>query len=266
MQPNGRKGIVTGGATGIGRSIGMTLAAQGVSILVADINSEAAEATASDLAALGVKSGFVATDVTNPEATGRMVEAAFDTLGGVDILVNNAGVAGAPGWDSRQESTEDDWRFTYRVNVKGIVNCTESVKPAMTKARAGKIVNIASIAGREGRPSLPHYSASKAAVINYTQSLANELARYNINVNAVCPGLLWTPMWEQVAGRYGADDPQFEGVPPKEIFNSMVKANILLGRPQIPEDIGEAVAFLVSEDARNITGQALNVDGGFFLR
>ena len=266
MQPNGRKGIVTGGATGIGRSIGMFLAAQGVSILVADINSEAAEATASDLAALGVNSGFVATDVTNPEATGRMVEAAFDTLGGVDILVNNAGVAGAPGWDSRQESTEEDWRFTYRVNVKGIVNCTESVKPAMTKARAGKIVNIASIAGREGRPSLPHYSASKAAVINYTQSLANELARYNINVNAVCPGLLWTPMWEQVAGRYGADDPQFADLAPEEIFNSMVKANILLGRPQTPEDIGEAVAFLVSEDARNITGQALNVDGGFFLR
>lgn len=266
MQSNGPNGIVTGGATGIGRAIGLKLAGQGVSVLVADINAEAAEATASDIAALGVESGFVATDVTNREATDRMVEAAFDTLGGVDILINNAGVAGAPGWDSRQESTEEDWHFTFRVNVKGIVNCTESAKPAMIEAKAGKIVNVASIAGREGRPSLPHYSASKSAVINYTQSLANELAQHNVNVNAVCPGLLWTPMWEQVAGRYGADDPQFADLAPKEIFDSMVQANILLGRPQTPEDIGEAVAFLVSEDARNITGQSLNVDGGFFLR
>ena len=194
-----------------------------------------------------------------------MVEAAFDTLGGVDILVNNAGVAGAPGWDSRHESTEEDWRFTYRVNIKGIVNCTESVKPAMTKARAGKIVNIASIAGREGRPSLPHYSASKAAVINYTQSLANELARFNINVNAVCPGLLWTPMWEQVAGRYGADDPQFGGPGAGRDIQQHGEGQHTARQPQSPEDIGEAVAsWYPKMPKHHRSGPERR--GGFFLR
>ncbi len=266
MQLKDKIGIVTGGAVGIGRAIGLKIASQGAAVLVADLNPQAAEAAASDIAALGVRSAVAITDVTSREDTDRMVQAAFDQLGGVDILVNNAGVAGSPGWNTRSESTEEDWRFTYRVNVLGAVNCTESVKPAMQKARAGKIINVASISGREGRPALPHYSASKAAVINYTQNTAHNLARFNINVNAVCPGLLWTAMWEQVAGRYGAADPKFEDVPPREIFNRMVRDNILLGRPQTPEDIGEAVTFLASEDARNITGQALNVDGGFFMR
>ncbi len=266
MQLKNLVGVVTGGATGIGRAIGLKLAAEGASVLVADVNAAAAESTAADVAAMGVQSAVAVTDVTDREATDEMVATAVERLGGVDLLVNNAGVAGSPGWDTRSQSTIEDWRFTYRVNVLGAMNCTESASPAMKSARGGKIVNIASIAGREGRPSLPHYSASKAAVINYTQTMALNLARFNINVNAVCPGLLWTPMWEQVAGRYGAADPQFDGLAPREIFDRMVKDNILLGRPQTPEDVGEAVAFLVSDDARSITGQALNVDGGFFLR
>ena len=136
----------------------------------------------------------------------------------------------------------------------------------MKEQRSGKMVNIASIAGREGRPSLPHYSASKAAVINYTQSLAAELAPFNVNVNAVCPGLLWTPMWEQVGVRYAKRDPRLEDLSAREVFDQMVDEIIPLGREQTPEDIGNCVAFLVSDDAENITGQAVNVDGGAFLR
>jgi NAD(P)-dependent dehydrogenase (short-subunit alcohol dehydrogenase family) len=135
----------------------------------------------------------------------------------------------------------------------------------MKSAGGGKIVNLASIAGRQGRPSLPHYSATKAAVINFTQSLANELGRDNINVNAVCPGMLWTPMWEQVGAKYAINNPDYAGLTARQVFDRMVKDIMPLGREQTPEDIGDTIVFLVSEDAMNITGQSLNVDGGAFL-
>ncbi|MSQ08487.1 MAG: SDR family oxidoreductase [Dehalococcoidia bacterium] len=261
-----RVAIVTGGATGIGRAIATKMGEGGASIVVADMNADAAQKTAAELTASGIKAAAVATDVTDKAATDRMARTALDRFGRIDILVNNAGIAGAPGWNQRSESTEDDWVKTYQVNVLGTVNAANSVIPHMKAERHGKIVNLSSIAGREGRPSLPHYSASKAAVISYTQSLANELAKFNINVNAICPGLLWTPMWEQVGGRYARDNAAYKGLSPRQVFDAMIAERIPNGREQTPEDIGDAAVFLASEDARNITGQALNVDGGFFMR
>ncbi|MDA0232438.1 MAG: SDR family NAD(P)-dependent oxidoreductase [Chloroflexi bacterium] len=258
--------VVTGGATGIGRAIGLKLAEQGASILVSDINEDAAGRTADEIAALGVQAAAQVTNVVDSGATDAMAARAVELFGRIDILINNAGVAGAPGWYTRSRSTEEDWRFTYGVNVLGSVNAANSVIPHMKSARYGKILNLASIAGREGRPSLPHYSASKSAIINYTQALAGELAGDNINVNAICPGLLWTPMWEQVGGRYARNDPQYEGLAPRDVFEKMIAANIPFGREQTPEDIGDAAVFLCSDEAKNITGQALNVDGGFFMR
>lgn len=266
MQLKNRVAIVTGGATGIGRAIGLKLAGQGASVVVADLKLDAAEKTALEIRALGLRAAAVVADVTDDAATRHMAGQALKLFGRIDILVNNAGVAGAPGWQTRSESTEDDWVFTYKVNVKGMVNATEAVFPSMKSENSGKIINLASIAGREGRPSLPHYSATKAAVINYSQSLAHELAPFNINVNAICPGLLWTPMWEQVGGRYARDNAAFSDLTPRQVFDRMIAERIPLGREQTPEDVGELAAFLASEDARNITGQAINVDGGFFLR
>ncbi|MEX0763446.1 MAG: SDR family NAD(P)-dependent oxidoreductase [Dehalococcoidia bacterium] len=266
MQLKEKIAIVTGGATGIGRAIALKLAEQGASVVVADVNPDAASETSNELARLGVGTAVALTDVTDRSATDEMAGVALKRFGRIDILVNNAGVAGAPGWHKQSKSRPEDWQFAYRVNVLGTVNATNSVISTMKQAREGKIVNLSSIAGREGRPSLPHYSASKAAVINYTQSLANDLARFNINVNAICPGLLWTPMWEQVGSRYAEDDPQYSGLTAREVYDRMVAARIPMGRGQTPEDIGEATVFLVSDDARNITGQALNVDGGFFMR
>lgn len=261
-----RVAIVTGGATGIGRAIGLKMAEQGANILVSDINNDAAERTAEEMRSLGVKAEVQVTNVTESAATEAMAAAALKHFGRIDILVNNAGVAGAPGWYTRPASTEEDWKFTYRVNVIGSVNAANAVTPYMRKARYGKILNLASIAGREGRPSLPHYSASKSAIISYTQSLAGELAPDNINVNAICPGLLWTPMWEQVGGRYAQNDPQYAGLPPREVFEKMIAARIPMQQEQTPEDIGDAAVFLCSDYATNVTGQALNVDGGFFMR
>ena len=261
-----RVAIVTGAATGIGRAIALKLAGQGAHILVSDINEEAAQKTAREIAALGVKTEADVTDVSDAAATEAMAAHTLKTFGRIDILVNNAGVAGAPGWSDRPESTEEDWLFTFGVNVKGPANAANSVTPHMKEARYGKVLNLASIAGREGRPSLPHYSASKAAIINYTQALAGELAPFNITVNAICPGLLWTPMWGQVGRRYSQNDPKYKGMPAREIFDAMIQERIPLGREQTPDDIGDAAVFLVSEDARNITGQSLDVDGGFFMR
>jgi len=261
-----RVAIVTGGATGIGRGIGEVLVRYRAAIVVADLDADTAERTASDFAAMGVPSMAVVADVTKPDSIEKSVADVLARFGHIDILVNNAGVAGARGWHTSADSREEDWIAAFEVNVKGIANATNAVSPVMRTQRAGKIINIASIAGREGRPALPHYSASKAAVINYTQAVADELAPFNINVNAVCPGLLWTPMWDQVGHRYARFNPRYEGLPSRQVFDTMIQDVIPLKREQTPEDIGNLIAFLVSEDARNITGQAINVDGGAFLR
>jgi len=257
--------IVTGGATGIGRAIGIKMAEVGADIVVSDIDADACQRTADEIAAMGVCSAGIPADVTDPEAVGRMVSETVSRFGQVDVLVNNAGVAGAPGWQDHETSRAEDWTFTFGVNVKGMAIVTEAVVPHMKSAGGGKIVNLASIAGRQGRPSLPHYCATKAAVINFTQSLANELGRDNINVNAVCPGMLWTPMWEQVGAKYAINNPDYAGLTARQVFDRMVKDIMPLGREQTPEDIGDTIVFLVSEDAMNITGQSLNVDGGAFL-
>ncbi len=257
--------IVTGGATGIGRAIGIKMAEVGADIVVSDIDTAACRRTATEIAAMGVRSVGISANVTDPEAVSRMVSETISQFGKINVLVNNAGVAGAPGWYDYETSREEDWAYTFGVNVKGMAIVTDAVVPHMKSAGFGKIVNLASIAGRQGRPSLPHYSATKAAVINYTQSLANELGRDNINVNAVCPGLLWTTMWEQVGAKYALANPDYEGLTPRQVFDRTVQDLMPLGREQTPEDIGDAIVFLVSEDARNITGQSLNVDGGAFL-
>ena len=258
--------VVTGGATGIGRAIAMKLAEHGADVVVADLSGAAGEETAGDLRALGVDALACEMDVTSPEAAEGTIRKALERFGKVSILVNNAGVVGAPGWQEHAASREEDWATCYEVNVKGMVIMTEAAAPGMREARSGKVINISSIAGREGRPALAHYAATKAAVINYTQALAAELAQFNVNVNAICPGLLWGPMWEQVGARYAQTTQEWSGLPAREVFGRMIAQRIPLGREQTQEDIGELAAFLASEDARNITGQAINVDGGFFMR
>jgi NAD(P)-dependent dehydrogenase (short-subunit alcohol dehydrogenase family) len=267
----GRVALVTGAGRGLGQGIARVLAQQGASVVAADLNSRNAERVAAEVNALGRRGLGLFVDVTQRESVEEMVAETLARFGQLDILVNNAGIHSAPGWIEAikgiegGEDRDQDWDLAYRVNLRGLMYCTRAVSPHLQSRRYGKIINIASIAGRLGRPPFPHYSASKAGVINYTQAMALRLAPDNINVNAVCPGLLWTDMWEGIARRLQAADPNRNQVDAYEVFLESVAQRIPLNREQTPEDIGKMVAFLASEDARNITGQALHVDGGAIM-
>ena len=262
MDLKDRVAIVTGGASGIGRGICLVLADHGADIVVADISVEGAQKVAGEVDAKGHSSMACMTDVTKRTSVHKMMKDALARFGRIDILVNNAGIVGAPGWREVPASREEDWDIAYEVNVKGVVLCSVAVAEHMKEQRSGKIVNIASGAGRLGSPWFPHYSASKAAVINWTQAHAMELGPYNINVNCICPGVIWTPMWDIIAQRRLNETPKLEGLSPRQFFEKHVAPTNPLGREQTPEDVGNAVAFFASDLARNITGQALNVNAG----
>ena len=265
MDVTGKAALVTGGGRGIGRGIALVLAENGADIAVADINLDDAQSVAQEVAGLGRESMAVHVDVTEQDSVERMVSQFIEQFGRIDILVNNAGVIAAAGWENRSTPTEEDWDLTFEINVKGIARMTEAVAPHMKERRYGKIINIASVSGRTGSLTSMPYSASKAAAINMTQTAALELAPFDINVNAICPGILRTEMWNRISTRWSLDPARSEGQTPNEIIDRTVKERTPLGRSQDPEDVGNLAAFLASDKARNITGQAVNVSGGSHL-
>ncbi len=255
----GKTAIVTGGGRGVGRGIVLELAKEGADIVIADIDLGNAERTAGEVREEGRQCTVVEVDVTDPASAAAGVERAIAERGQVDVLVNNAGVVAQHIGGGR--ITPEDWDMCYEVNLRGMWIMSSAVVPHFKSAGGGKIVNIASIAGRRGQQGMAPYNASKAGAINLTQTLAHDLARSNVNVNAVCPGLLWTNLWRQIEAMAGRDATP-SVVERREIFERYVKEQCPLGREQTPEDVGKAVVFLASEDAHNITGQSLNVDGG----
>jgi len=262
MDVSGKVALVTGGGRGIGRGIVLVLARNGADVVVADIDTDVARSTAAEVEAVGRRSLASRVDVTDRESVGAATEDALARFDRIDILVNNAGVVAAPGWEDRETPDEDDWDLTYEVNVKGVVWVTEAVAPQMVERRTGKIINISSVTGRLATLTSIPYGATKAGAINLTQAYALKLAPHNINVNCICPGLLWTPMWESIGARWLTDEDRSEGLSPRDIFDRIVKQRAPLGREQTPEDIGHLAAFLASDYAINITGQTINVSGG----
>lgn len=254
---SGRKAIVTGAGTsqGLGSAIAAVLADQGADVAVADMNMTEAVKVAAGLATAG--SFAVELDVGSDES----VRAAFahieERFGRIDIIVNNAGIGGArPGVD------ESEWDGTYQVNVLGTVRCTEAALPGMRERRYGKIVNVSSISGHSARGSSGAYGVSKAGVLRYTKGLAVEIAEWSININAVCPGAVWTGMQAASFARPEEIDPTYAGMEPHEAFIAYYAPLTPMRRPQQPEEVGRAIAFLASDDAASITGQCLHVDGG----
>jgi len=261
MDLDGKVAVVTGAASGIGRGVSLVLADEGASIAIADLNLEGGQKVAKEVEAKGRKSVAVSLDVTEPESIAQAVAKIVEELGQIDILVNAAGVVGGPNWSANDLSSWEDWDLTFQINTRGLAKMSEAVAEHMVERKGGKIINIASVVARQGSPTVVAYSASKAGVVSITQGMALRFAPHNINVNAICPGLLWTPMWQDIARRYKSEDPSLADVSEREIFERSAGRNPMK-REQTPEDIGYLAAFLASEKSRNITGQAINVDGG----
>jgi len=254
--------IVTGAGRGIGKATALMLSKEGAKVVLSDILD--LKDTEREIVSSGGDVISVKCDVTNSNAVSDLIQTTLNSLGEIDILVNIAGVITLCPVEKMEE---EDWDLVMNVNAKGTFLTCRAVLPHMMEKRGGKIVNVSSIAGKTGWGTIAHYSASKFAVIGFTQALAKEVGKYNINVNAVCPGIIYTPMWKGIAESEYAHliYPIIEkepGLSPPEIARAACKEKTALGRCQSPEDIASTIIFLVSDEAKNITGQAINVDSG----
>lgn len=261
MRLAGKVAVVTGGGSGIGRGIVLALAREGADVAIPDIQALNAEKVADEVKGLGRKSFAMKADVTSATDVKVMVDRTREVFGKIDILVNNAGMAAPPGMPFTN-NTEEDWDRAFAVNTKSVFLTCKTVAPYFIERKAGRIINIASIAGPLSALTMPPYSVAKQGVITFTRIVAKELAPHGVTVNAICPGVLWTAFWEKLAAHLAATNPAFAGMSARQVFEKRVTDIVPMKCEQTPEDIGNAAAFLASEDARYITGQAINVDGG----
>jgi 3-oxoacyl-[acyl-carrier protein] reductase len=241
-----RVAIITGGAQGIGRAIGLLLAQNGAQIVIADINDKQAEETAQEIGLLGRKSLAVKVDVSNFSEAENLGKTVFDAFGRIDILVNNAGIT-RDGLFLRMK--EEEWDAVITINLKSVFNCSKAVIRYMGKQRGGKIISVASVVGQIGNIGQANYGASKAGIIGFTKTLAREFASRGIMVNAVAPGFIETGMTRTL---------------PEKVREGFI-SNIPLGRMGTPEEIAEAVLFLATDASNYITGQVINVNGGLYM-
>jgi NAD(P)-dependent dehydrogenase (short-subunit alcohol dehydrogenase family) len=263
----GKTAIVTGSARGIGRATAHTLAAEGVSVVIDDIDLEAARLVEAEIKAAGCQAVAVRADVTKPEEIKSLVQQALDTFGRIDILVNNAGIWYVDGRPIEHRlfinATEDYWMGELGTTLLGVLNCSRAVLETMLEQKSGSIVNIASDAARAPRGNrTTAYGAGKGGIIAFTRNLAMELGHSGIRVNCVSPGLIRT---SQRAGAIESGEETRE-----EVLKFWEDAQAMMARAPIPrigdpQDIANAVTFLVSDAASYITGQTLSVNGGTFM-
>jgi 2-hydroxycyclohexanecarboxyl-CoA dehydrogenase len=243
--------VVTGGGRGIGRAIALTLARDGWAVGILDLDGASAAAVAAEVVTAGGRATGVAADVTDLTGLQAAADAVETTLGPLDALVNNAG------WDTLARFVDGPpelWDRVIAVNLRGVLNATYAVLPRLIARGRGRIVSIASDAGRVGSSGEAVYSACKAGVIGFSKALAREVARQSVTVNCVCPGPTETALLESVmAGEQG-----------QKVLAGM-RRTIPLGRLGLPEDIAPAVAYLLSDDAGYVTGQVLSVSGGLTM-
>jgi len=247
--------LVTGAASGIGRAAAIAYAEAGAHVVCADINAAGAEATAAAIQQTQRRALAVQADVGDLGDIDRMVRQTVDTFGQIDIVLNNAGVTRRA---YIMDLTEADWDRIHRVNAKGVFFCLQRVAKEMIPRRSGRIINIASIAGKGyAGTSNAAYAASKGAVISLTLTAAQQLGPHNINVNAICPGVTRTALSEA-----NLEIRAKEAGMSREAFDALRVKDIPIQRANDPEDIAAMAVFLATPGARNITGQTYNVDGG----
>ncbi len=241
MRLEGRKALVTGGASGIGAAIAARLAAEGAEVWVGDIDTSGAERVAGE-----VNGHAIELDVTEIESARAAVEAAGGTL---DILVNNAGT---DEFGFFTYTTPEQWQRVLAINLVGVLNCTHAALPGMQAAKYGRIVSISSEAGRVGSKGSAVYSAAKAGIVGFTKAIARENARYDVTANSIAPGPIETPllMGAKEFGEIG-----------EKVIETM-KSSTQMGRLGQPDEVAAAVAFLASDDATYVTGETLGVSGG----
>ncbi len=243
----GKSAIVTGGSLGIGTAIALKLAEFGANVAINYRKHKVeAEEVIKKVKAMGRKGLVVQADISNFNDAGKMVDDVVKEFGGLDILVNNAGI----NWDGViWKMTEEQWDSVIDINLKGYFNYIRAAAPIFREQKSGKIVNVTSINGMRGKFGQANYSASKAGIIGLTKTVAKELGKYGINVNAVAPGLIETDMMKQAT----------------EEVRKMAIDEIVLKRIGMPEEVADVVAFMCSEMARHITGEVIKVDGGQYI-
>ncbi len=279
MKLEDKVAIVTAAGKGIGRAIALALAEEGAHVAINSYHEGTTKSVADEIKAMNRKYLAIPGDITKPEMIMQVVEETINAFGRIDILVNNVG----SGSMTPKEPSSGPlgrimaaWDTTYEQNLRATVLMCEAVAPHFIENGGGKIVNISSIAGRHAAYAIalqniapPSYASMKAGVIQYTKTLANILGPHNVNVNCVCPGIVYTDAWKRNSERMVSIIPEFKGQDPREWFLGISQGKYPswftetpLMREQTVEDIAQAVVFLVSEDSKNITGQSLNVDGG----
>ena len=257
MDLNQKVAIVTGAVGVIGQGICQVLLQRGMKVVVADLDGLACERYAAQCVDAGWQALGVAVNVTSKASVTAMAQTVLAHYGQIDVLVNNAGIIALGPLATLAEA---DWDRVIDVNLKGSFLCAQAVVPTMMAQRRGRIINFSSVAGKRPAPLQSAYAATKHGVMGLTQVWCQELGAYDITVNTVCPGFIDSPMWSEHLG------PAFSGamgVAPDQVVSSAAKAQMPLGRPQQPVDLGEAVAYLCTAD--NVTGQSLVVDGGFTM-
>jgi len=254
----GKTVVITGASGGIGAAFAARFAAEGATVVLSAIDAKV-EAVAADLAATGAKVAAMRMDVTDSSAVKVLYDLAEDRFGRVDISIQNAGVITIA---KIEDMTEAEWDKVMAVNTKGVfLCCQEAIARMRRHGDGGRLINTASGQARQGFIYTPHYAASKFGVIGITQSLAKEVAKENITVNAICPGIIDTDMWAYNDSAWGRLLGDYK---PGELMAEWVK-NIPMGRAGTGADVSGLVTFLASSDAAYITGQTINVDGGLIM-
>jgi 3-oxoacyl-[acyl-carrier protein] reductase len=244
MRLKDKKAIVTGAGQGIGRSIALKMAQEGADVVIVEMNFDTGAQTAKEVEALGRRALFISVDVANQKQVQGRVDQVLKAWKRIDILVNNAGFD-RPG--SLLKVKEEDWDAVLGVHLKGTLNCIQAVAPHMIENSYGKILNLSSVWGKRGAVSEISYSSAKAGIIGLTKSVARELGRYQINVNAILPGLILTPTIAKMAEKY----------------QKIIIENTPLKRMGKPEEVANVVAFLASDEASFMTGATVEVSGGW---